>query len=274
MELIGIITIALFVILAFMVLVAWLTMAQKYRGERWLAQFSYAHRGLHGREVPENSMAAFEAAAQKGYAIELDVRLSKDNEVMVFHDESLWRMAQQQGNVQDYTMAQLKAMRLAKSDQGIPSLRDVLMQVNGRVPILIELKSEGKAGMAEEKLWELLQGYAGRFAVQSFSPYALQWFRKNAPGVMRGQLSCSFKVGAEHISALKKFVVRNLLTNVIARPHFISYDVNSLGQSVLNRMHKDGIPILGWTVRSKAQQDGLSGIAAVIFEDYEPEVRV
>ena len=107
----------------------------------------YAHRGLHNDEIPENSLAAFEAACEAGHGIELDIQLSKDGEVMVFHDYTLIRMTGKEGKVCDYTAAELKSTSLKGTDQTIPTFAEVLDLVNGRVPILVELKGPGVAGI-------------------------------------------------------------------------------------------------------------------------------
>lgn len=158
----------------------------------WLFSRPIAHRGLHDTEVPENSLLAFEKAIDEGFPIEIDVRPIDDGTVVVFHDERLTRMTDRDGYVCNLTDADLKEIRLKNSDQKIPTFAEVLEFVNGRAPLLIEIKNESKVGTLERNTLELLNSYKGEFAVQAFNPYSLEFFKKNAPQIQRGQLSCFF----------------------------------------------------------------------------------
>ncbi len=260
---------AVIIVAAIIILYFWMTAGQR-RAALWLSKYSYAHRGMHGDGIPENSLASFERAAQRGYAIELDVRLSSDGEIVVFHDATLSRMAGIDKNVSDMSAAELGRVCLGGTEHTIPTLRKALELVDGRVPLLIETKNEGSAGELEEKLYELTKGYKGEYAVQSFSPFSIGWFKKNAPEVPRGQLSSAFEEGAMHIAKIKRVMLKKLMTNFLCRPNFISYDANCIDQPVVQRLKREGITLLAWTVRSHGQQEGLSGLAdAVIFENYE-----
>ena len=128
----------------------------------------YAHRGLHDGERAENSMSAFAAAKKMGYGIELDVRLSKDGELVVFHDADLTRMTGIEGKVIDFTAEELAKMSLAGTADGIPTFREVLELIDGSVPLLIEVKMDPKEGGVAEKLIEVIEGYQGDFIVESF----------------------------------------------------------------------------------------------------------
>lgn len=239
--------------------------------ENWLADYVYAHRGLHGGAVPENSMHAFEQAAQKGYGIELDIHLSRDGVPVVIHDDDLKRMTGIEKEVSDLPADALSRLSLAGSKEGIPLFEDVLNKIAGQVPLLVELKNRGRAGELEKKAWELLKGYCGQFAVQSFSPYSIAWFRKNAPGVLRGQLSSRFDDMKESLPGYQIFALKHLLTNFLARPNFISYEIDSLPKSVVSRLRKTKIPVLGWTVRSETQKKHAEKYCdTVIFENVNP----
>jgi len=267
--------IALVVIVAAVVLAGlyfFMTKAEKMpRDGSWLASYKYAHRGLHNEEFPENSLPAFGNAVEKGYAIELDVHLSSDGELIVYHDNTLERMTEHSGKVEDYTAEQLAGMKLAGSEYTIPTLGQVFDKVGGKVPILIETKNEGVAGALEVKLYEALRNYKGLFAVQSFSPFSIGWFKKNAPDVIRGQLAADFREGAESVAGIKKFVIRNLLTNFLCRPQFISYCKEGIGRGVVRRLRKKGTSALAWTVRSREEADEAAPYAdSIIFENYEP----
>ncbi len=257
------------IVAAIIILYFWMTAGQR-RACSWLSKYSYAHRGMHGDGIPENSLASFERAAERGYAIELDVQLSADGEIMVFHDATLNRMTGIDANLADVNAAELENIPLDGTEQTIPTLKNALELVAGRVPLLIETKNEGCAGELEEKLYELMKSYNGEYAVQSFSPFSIGWFKKNAPEVPRGQLSSGFEGGAMHIAKIKRIMLKKLMTNFLCRPNFISYDVNFIERPVVQRLKREGITLLAWTVRSPGEQADLSELAdAVIFENYE-----
>ncbi len=244
------------------------------RGEpvvSWITEYRYAHRGLHGGPIPENSMAAFSLAADKGYGIELDVHLSRDGLPVVFHDDNLKRMTGVDKKVSDLDSQELADLRLADSEEGIPLFSDVLKLVAGRVPMLVEIKNTGRAGELEEKTYELLSSYDGRFAVQSFSPFSVKWFRLNAPGVLRGQLSSRFDDMKESLPAYQVFGLKNLLVNALSRPNFISYEIDSLPKGVVSRLRKKGVSVLGWTVRNEEQKERAGRYCdTMIFEHIRP----
>ena len=159
--------------------------------ETWLCTKYIAHRGLHDDSAPENSLASFKKAIENGYAIELDVRPLADGTIVVFHDEALGRMTGADGFISNYTYDDIKDLRLLKTTEKIPTLEETLKFVNGQTPILIEIKNMGKVGF-EKNIWKILSSYKGEYAVQSFNPYSLEWFKINAPHVKRGQVASFF----------------------------------------------------------------------------------
>lgn len=192
--------------------------------DRELISVHYAHRGLHGKNVPENSLAAFSLARNAGYGIELDVRLSRDRHVMVFHDDTLKRMCGVDRRVEELTCAELQSLKLAGSDQTIPTLAQVLSLIGGRVPLLIELKGSGRdESPLCKRVSGLLDDYAGAFAIESFNPMILSWFRNYRPRFARGILVTRTKP-AEGRGRLVSFALTHMLFNVIARPDFIAVD--------------------------------------------------
>lgn len=236
----------------------------------WIVEDYIAHRGLHNKEFPENSIPAFENAIKKGYPIELDVQLLSDNSVVVFHDSTLSRMTGQDGYIKNLTKDDLKNFKLNSTGYTIPLLEEVLKFVNGRTPLLIEIKNSGKVGKLESETYNLLKNYSGEYAIQSFNPYVLSWFKQNAPEVIRGQLSGSFK--GEPLSFIKRFVLRNLLLNKkISMPHFITYEAKSLPNLAVKRYKK--LPLLAWTVRSQEEYIKLiKHCDNIIFENFEPKI--
>ncbi len=238
----------------------------------WLTKRPIAHRGLHdpsnGR--PENSLAAFKAAIEHNYIIEMDVRLSADGRVVVFHDDTLGRMTRQTGPVAAASWEQLKTLRLSGSDQHIPLLEDALDLVDGKAPLLVEIKNAlRQVGDLERQAWRLLRKYKHTYAVQSFNPYSLRWFRKYAPAVIRGQLSGDFR--DIKLALHRKMILKHFGLNYISRPHFINYDINVLPNKIVKRLRRKGKLVLGWTARSPEEyQRALRYCDNIVFEQFCP----
>lgn len=220
----------------------------------WITARPIAHRGLHrGPTVPENSLRAFENAIAQGYPIEMDVQLLADGELAVFHDKTLARLTGQPGTIGEQTLATLKQYRLYDTDQTIPSLAEALDLIQGQVPVLIEIKNEGRVGALERALLTLLTSYQGEFAVQSFNPLSLQWFKRHAPHIPRGQLSSA--IGWEPAPRHLALAHSHLLFNWASQPHFIAYDLRSLPKlSTTVAKCAFRIPIITWTVRNPSDQ--------------------
>lgn len=216
----------------------------------------FAHRGYHNieRQIPENSMSAFRAAIQKGYGIELDLHLSRDGQLIVFHDYTLKRLCGHNGIVENMTYDELKQHRLLGTDEKIPLFKDVLSVVNGQVPLLIELKIPTSSLEICEKTYTLLKDYSGSYMIQSFNTMGLRWFRQHAPSILRGQLSSHLTAEQTHESWILKFIVQNLLCNFIGRPDFISYKLSDLPHlSVLLLNYLFHTPIAVWTLKTREE---------------------
>lgn len=245
---------------------------QQQRSPFW--KLNIAHRGLHTKDksVPENSLAAFEAAEQAGYGIELDVQLSKDGTVMVFHDDALMRVCGQKGRVRSFTAAQLNKIRLCGTNQTIPSLQQVLDHLQGKAALVVELKSGKKNIELCHKTLELMRTYSGAWCVESFDPRIVAWFRKNAPDVLRGQLAdCpqSFK----EWGPIPAIVMGHLLGNCIARPQFVAWGHGKKPLSV-RLCEKMGAMKMRWTVRPEDKRKDLEGeYDGIIFEYEIPQTR-
>lgn len=186
---------------------------------------SYAHRGLHGGDTPENSLAAFEKAVDAGYGIELDLQLSRDGEVMVFHDYSLERMTGTPKKLCELTKAELEQLSLSGTGEKIPTLGEVLALVGGKVPLLIELKGESTDVSLCPKADEILKKYSGAYLIESFNPILLRWYRLNRPNVHRGLLVTD--ICREKGFNPLNLALSSMLLNVLCRPDFISYDIKS-----------------------------------------------
>ena len=184
----------------------------------------YAHRGLWNEKIPENSLAAFELAARAGYGIELDIQLSKDGRIVVFHDATLKRMCGVNRHVCDLTLAELKTLGLAGTNHQIPTLVEVLQLIDGRVPLLIELKGEDVDTTLCSRAAKVLDNYRGAFCVESFNPVILSWFKNYRPRYARGQLVTDLIKEKRNGNKLLSFVLSQMLLNFLSRPDFIAVD--------------------------------------------------
>ncbi len=212
----------------------------------------YAHRGLHGGGVPENSLQAFSLACESGYGIELDVQLSRDGEVMVFHDYTLSRMTADDRKLADLTAAELSALRLAGTDEHIPTFAEVLALVDGRVPLLVELKGESTDAALCPRVAALLRAYRGAYCIESFNPLLLRSMKQQLPGAYCGLLYTNVIRDKNKTSALNGALTAMAL-NCLCKPHFISYneiDRRSLPVRLATGLYR--APKFVWTVRSLA----------------------
>ena len=249
------------------------TESRRHARVGWLLDRPIAHRGLHDARRPENSGAAFEAAAAAGFPIELDVRALADDAVAVFHDRKLERMTGAPGRLEACRLDDLATLRLAGSDEPIPTLDEVLERVAGRVPVVVELKNDHHPGALERGVRACIArhgaAFDGRLAVQSFNPFTVAWFRLHAPEITRGLLASDFADAT--ISPPRRFVLRRLLLAPMCAPDYVGYDLHALPYWAPALLHRLGIPLLGWTVRTAADLERARGLVDnVIFEGVRP----
>lgn len=237
----------------------------------WVLKKPIAHRGLHNFELPENSLPAFENAVEHGFAIELDVRIIDDQSIVVFHDDKLSRMSDRDGYVANLKASDLNDIKLLKTDFGIPTFEQVLETVNGKVPLLIEIKKAEQSFALEEKLTDMLKAYTGDYAVQSFDPFSMQYFYKNAPHIMRGQLSSYFH-HVDDMTHREKKRLKKLKYNDVSHPDFIAYKISNLPNKYVKNT---GLPVVAWTIRSElAAQKAQDICDNYIFEGFIPKIDV
>lgn len=230
---------------------------------------NYAHRGLHTRDksVPENSLAAFRQAAQEGYGIELDVQLSKDGEVVVFHDDTLDRVCGVHARVDELTWPELQQLRLCGTDEQIPLFSEVLKNIQGCEALIVELKNGPRNRELCEKTLALLENYHGNVCIESFNPLIVAWFRFHAPDLIRGQLATTVSNYADDgIRGIRAFVLHHTLLNFLARPQFIAYRVGPRPPLVRLCTWLGALNV-GWTSHEPRNEQGRD---AVIFEFYRP----
>lgn len=229
----------------------------------------YAHRGLHGDGIAENSISAFKAAAERNLAVELDIQLTADKKLVVFHDTSLKRVCGADTTVAEHTYEELQQFRLCGTEDTIPLFADVLAIMNG-LPIICEIKAQGSAADTAICPYaaEALDAYGGSICMESFSPFYVRWFRKNRPDTIRGQLACNFREDAG-MNLIEKLALRNLLFNILTRPDFIAYRYtdDSVGFKLCRELFN---PIcIAWTTKggaAEAEAKKQERFDAVIFE--------
>lgn len=234
-----------------------------------------AHRGLHtkDRSIPENSMAAFVNAVDHNYGIELDVQFSKDFQVVVFHDATLNRVCGVDGKVIDYTYDELKNMSLCESKEHIPLFSEVLKTVNGKVPLIVELKTGSYNARLCQIVYQMLKSYRGDYCIESFDPFIVKWFKLHAPRILRGQLSAPYSELRKELSPVQAFLLSNCLSNAICRPNFIAYSKSYRPLSIRLAYSLGAMPIV-WTVRDTDDHSTIEmKYDAVIFEFYQPDSR-
>lgn len=230
-----------------------------------------AHRGLWGPRAPENSLAAFDAAAAAGYGMELDVQLTADGVPVVFHDDRLERLTAAHGRVAERTAAQLAEVRLAGSKETIPSLAETLECVGRRSLVVIELKVlGGEEGALERKVAEVLESYTGPVAILSFNPKAVGWFAEARPDLPRGLNSTSYHDATSWaLSAIQRRGLAELEHMHLAQPHFLSLDLDMLHSPGVAALRARGMPVVGWTIRSPDQWARVSSLCDnLMFEGY------
>ncbi|WP_026511048.1 glycerophosphodiester phosphodiesterase family protein [Butyrivibrio sp. LC3010] len=262
--------------------------------DRLLKQNLYAHRGLHDNRTtaPENSMAAFKKAVDAGYGIELDVQLSKDGVPVIFHDFTLARVARYEdecipedavrnedgsigvaGKVIDYTYEELQQFHLLDSDEKIPKFEDFLRMVDGKVPLIIELKIELFDTTVCPVVDNMLRNYKGVYCIESFNPLGLWWYRRNHKEVFRGQLSEEFFREPETLwHTPLYYLLAFLIFNFLTKPDFVAYNHKYAGN--LSRMICHGLyrnTAAAWTIKSQEELDNNRGRFEIfIFEGFIP----
>lgn len=205
----------------------------------------YAHRGLHGGSIIENSRAAFRAAIAQGHGIELDVQAARDGEAMVFHDATLERLTDATGAIGAMTVDQLGDIHLKGTRETIAQLPEILTLIGGTVPVLIEIKAKGpRVAALCLSVRRALEGYRGAAAIMSFNPLVGAWFAEHAARIVRGLV-----VTEENKRGAKAWVER-WASMAKAKPDFLAYDVRDLPSSFASAARARGIPVLTWTVRN------------------------
>lgn len=237
--------------------------------ETWLVTTPIAHRGLFTDKIPENSLSAFKNAVKNKLPIELDVVGLADGTPVIFRDERLARMTGKDGFISSCTYADIEKLTLKGSKEKIPTFKEALDVIDGKVPVLIEIKNYGKVGVVEKAVWKELQGYKGEYAIESFNPYSLEWFKNNAPRVKRGQVASFFK--DKEITGVKRFAMKRMLLNKkVSEPNFIVYAAEDMPNKYTKKYYGK-IPVLVYTIKNEEEEKRLSTFCDnIIFDSYTP----
>ena len=245
-----------------------------HSGLKDLQGWSYAHRGLHSDGIPENSMAAFRAALEGGYGIELDIHLLKDGNLAVIHDSLLNRTTGQPGHIEDLTTEELKNYHLEGTDETIPEFMDVLTLFNGKAPLIVELKPEnGNHAELAAAACKMLETYNGVFCMESFDPRCVAWLKNNRPDIIRGQLAENFFKTKNDMPDYLRFLLTHNLLNFLSVPDFVAYKYAHRNDTPSNYLcrrlwNAQGV---SWTLKTKQEYDtAVSEGWLPIFEGFRP----
>lgn len=239
-----------------------------------LRRWRYAHRGLHSPGVPENSLAAFRAARDAGYGVELDVHITQDGKLVVIHDATLDRVTGEPGTVEELTLEQLQGFRLEGTKERIPVFSQVLELFHGSAPLIVELKpNKGNYRRLCEAACRVLDRYSGLYCVESFDPRCLLWLKKHRPDIVRGQLTENyFAPGRPKMPWILRWMLTHNMGNFLTRPDFVAYRFTDRECTVTNRLCRKRIAGVTWTITSQEdlKQAELEGWIP-IFEGFLPK---
>lgn len=239
-------------------------MKSRIKKGHWLLEKPVAHRGLHNKEFGENSLSAYKNAIDKGYPIEMDVQLSKDGVLFCYHDDFMERVTGKKANINDLTAEEIKQLKILNTKDGVPTFEEFLALVDGKVPLMIEIKQQKSKQYDIAKMTvDALKDYKGEYVVQSFDPFIMQKVRKYAPHILRGQLGGLEDRG--NLPFATYFVVKHMCLNFLSKPDYINYYLKG-------KKRKGKKPMVVWTVRTEedlklAKQKGVN----FVFESVNVE---
>ena len=224
-----------------------------------LGGWAYAHRGLHDTQIPENSIASFSAAIDAGLGIECDIRKSSDGRAMVFHDDDLERLTSRSGKMGSRSVGDLTSITLTGSEELIPTLRDTLDHVAGRVPMLLEVKIDGDRPVDPlcRAIRRDLEGYTGAVGVMSFDARVAAWFASRLPDLPRGLVVTEQDNRTLSASFARRADMRK------ADPHFVALDVRDLPSRFAKKQAAADMMLFSWTVRSAPLLDAAQEAGAM-----------
>jgi glycerophosphoryl diester phosphodiesterase len=240
----------------------------------WIKEDYIAHRGFHSldKSIPENTLIAFKKALDYNYSIELDVNVTKDGQVVAFHDINLKRLCNVDVNLYDVTYEEINKFHILNTNEKIPLLSDVLQLVDGKVPLLIELKPKGKNKLLCESFMKTMANYSGKYAIHSFSPWIVRWFRKHHPEVIRGQITEYFK-DDHKMGSFSKYLMKTMFFNRFTKPDFINYGIKDLPNKYVTKLHDNGMCVISYCARNNLEFKMVKKYYDnAVFEYFRPEI--
>ncbi len=239
----------------------------------WIKKNDIAHRGLHSLDlkVPENSLLAFKKAVEQGYSIEMDLNMLKDGTIVVIHDFNFKRLTGLDQKANQLNYEDIKDLRLHHTNEKIPTLKEVLELVDGKVPLLIELKPFGHINSFCHHFYEVIKDYPGKWAVFSFNPVVVRWFKKNQPQIIRGQIS-KFFTKDDHLFQPAAYMLKRMVFNTLTKPDFISYNVHDMPNKYIDKYKKKGLTIISFAARNQEELDFVrTHYDNIVFEYFIPK---
>lgn len=237
-----------------------------------LQGWNYAHRGLHDAQKPENSMAAFRAALEKGYGIEFDIHLIKDGNLAVIHDASLLRTTGKAGNITDLTTEELTDYHLNGTEETIPTFCQVLELFAGKAPLIIELKSDNNAEALVDAAVKAMEGYEGPYCMESFDPRCVHILKKKYPHIIRGQLTEDYFRSNSKLPVPLKWALKHQALNFLTLPDFVAYkyrDLHTVSNTLVRKFW--GVAGVTWTLQTQEEHDDAVRRDWIpIFEHFTP----
>ena len=243
-------------------------------GLEHLRKYRYAHRGFHDKpQVPENSLAAFKRAVEHGFGAELDIHLTKDTKLVVFHDSTLVRCTGAEGILEDKTLAELRVLRLEGTDELIPTFDEVLDIFESATPLIIELKTyAGNHEALAKAAVERLDSYKGDYCIESFDPRAIGDIRKLRPDIVRGQLSTNFREDPDEAPKGTAGLLTDLKLDFISKPDFVAYNFKYRDQPAFVKAVARGIQGVAWTIKTREDLKAAEALGYIpIFEQFDPD---
>lgn len=239
----------------------------------WIKNDYIAHRGYHSldKSIPENTLLAFKKALDYGYSIECDVNVTKDGQVVVFHDINLKRLCGVDINLSDVTYEDIKNFRILKTNEHIPLLTDLLELVKGKVPLLIELKPKGDSKRLCQSFMKVMGQYNGVYAIHSFSPSIVYWFKKNHPQIIRGQITEYFKNDSQ-MHPFIKLLMKSMFFNHFTKPDFVNYGIKDLPNKYASKAYEKGLCVISYCARNELEYHMVKNhYDNAVFEFFRPD---
>lgn len=236
---------------------------------KWLRETYFAHRGLHTSSIPENSLEAFYGAVKNGYGIEFDIQITKDNKLIVVHDNNLLRLCNIDCNVQEKTYADIKDFNIGLSNCTIPLLTDVLDSLPSSTKLLIEFKTSKKNRLIVSLFLKTISKYDFTYAVQSFNPIIVNQFKKSAKDTIRGHIA---KAKPSKFAFINFFISLIPIYKII-KPDFINYRFEDLPNKKIDRLKENGLTILSYTTRTEKDLEFIRNrYDNAVFENFTPRI--